>query len=62
MRYLAGKRGQQFDYPLTTFYLAASGLLNPAGKQASFRDKNNYLMDFSPISDLNHIYCTLDQG
>lgn len=60
MRYLAGKRGQQFDYPLTTFYLAASGLLNPANKQASFRDKDNYLMDFSPISDLNHIYRTLD--
>ena len=60
MRYLAGKRGQQFDYPLTTFYLAASGLLNPAGNQASFRDKDNYLMDFSPISDLNHIYRTLD--
>lgn len=60
MRYLAGKRGQQFNYPLTTFYLAASRLLNPASKQASFRDKDNYLMDFSPISDLNHIYRTLD--
>ena len=60
MRYLAGKHAQQFDYSLTTFYLAASRLLNPASKLSSFKVKGSYLMDFSSISDLNHIYRTLD--